>query len=97
MIASPLRRLRDDAGCRHPIDLPGARVPPLPASVGAAHTMRRTSHTTLASCFLAVILLHVAAGFFRALVRRDGVFEALSLGPGDSFRHFPQANSRRAP
>ena len=31
--------------------------------------------------FFAVILLHVAAALFHALVRRDGVFEAMAPTP----------------
>ncbi len=35
----------------------------------------------LAFAFFALILLHVAAALFHALVRRDGVFEAMASGP----------------
>ncbi|HML28752.1 MAG TPA: cytochrome b, partial [Hyphomicrobium sp.] len=32
----------------------------------------------LAFCFFALVLLHIAAALFHALVRRDGVFEAMA-------------------
>jgi len=41
------------------------------------HAILRTTHTALAYMFFAIILLHVAAAFFHALIRRDGVFRAM--------------------
>ena len=42
----------------------------------------RTTHTVLAYMFFATILLHVAAGLFHGLIRRDGVFRAMAgIGP----------------
>ncbi|MGO9238904.1 MAG: cytochrome b, partial [Methylocella sp.] len=35
----------------------------------------------LAFAFFAVILLHVAAALFHALVRRDGVFQSMAPTP----------------
>lgn len=43
------------------------------------HALLWSAHFYLAFAFFGVILLHVAAGLFHALVRRDGVFEA--MGP----------------
>jgi cytochrome b561 len=37
------------------------------------------AHFYLALLFFAVVLLHVAAALFHALIRRDGVFDA--MGP----------------
>jgi cytochrome b561 len=37
----------------------------------------RTAHTLLAYIFFATILLHVAAALFHAMIRRDGVFQAI--------------------
>jgi cytochrome b561 len=48
----------------------------LPHSDGL-HTLLRNAHFYLAFVFFALILLHVAAALFHALVRRDGVFEAM--------------------
>jgi cytochrome b561 len=36
------------------------------------------AHYYLAFAFFALILLHVAAALFHALVRRDGVFESMA-------------------
>jgi cytochrome b561 len=42
------------------------------------------AHFYLAFAFFAVVLLHVAAALFHALVRHDGVFEAMaSVLPAD--------------
>jgi len=38
----------------------------------------RTAHTLLAYMFFATILLHIAAALFHALIRRDGVFQAIT-------------------
>ena len=46
------------------------------------HAILRTAHTVLAYMFFAIILLHVAAALFHALIRRDGVFRAMAgIGP----------------
>jgi cytochrome b561 len=42
------------------------------------HALLWNAHFYLAVVFFAVILLHVAAALFHALVRRDGVFEAMA-------------------
>jgi cytochrome b561 len=48
------------------------------------HTLLWGAHFYLAFAFFAVILLHVAAALFHALVRRDGVFETMaSVSAGD--------------
>jgi cytochrome b561 len=43
------------------------------------HTALWNAHFYLAFLFFAVILMHVAAAMFHALIRRDGVFDA--MGP----------------
>ena len=48
------------------------------------HTLLWDAHFYLAFAFFALILLHVAAALFHALVRHDGVFEAMaSVLPSD--------------
>jgi cytochrome b561 len=42
------------------------------------HTLLWSAHFYLAFVFFALILLHVAAALFHALVRRDGVFQAMA-------------------
>jgi cytochrome b561 len=49
----------------------------LPQSDGL-HTLLWGAHYYLAFAFFAVVLLHIAAALFHALVRRDGVFEAMA-------------------
>ena len=46
------------------------------------HSILRTTHTVLAYMFFAIILLHVGAALYHALIRRDGVFRAMAgIGP----------------
>jgi cytochrome b561 len=45
------------------------------------HALLWDAHQALAFAFFALILLHVAAALFHALVRRDGVFEAMAPTP----------------
>jgi cytochrome b561 len=46
------------------------------------HAILLTTHIVLAYMFFAIILLHVAAALFHALIRRDGVFRAMAgIGP----------------
>jgi cytochrome b561 len=50
------------------------------------YAILRATHTVLAYMFLATILLHVAAAFFHALIRRDGVFRAMvGVGPRNQY------------
>jgi cytochrome b561 len=42
------------------------------------YALLRTAHTLLAYAFFATILLHVAGALFHALIRRDGVFAAMT-------------------
>jgi cytochrome b561 len=42
------------------------------------HTLLWNAHFYLAFLFFAVILMHIAAALFHALVRRDGVFETMA-------------------
>jgi cytochrome b561 len=47
------------------------------------HTLLWNAHYYLAFLFFGVFLLHVAAALYHALVRRDGVFEAMASVRGD--------------
>jgi hypothetical protein len=54
------------------------------------YAVLRTAHTLLAYIFFATILLHIAAALFHALIRRDGVFQAMtgrSVGRRSSSPH----------
>ena len=57
------------------------RLPPIVPQRDSLHTLLWAAHRWLAFAFFALILLHVAAALFHALVRRDGVFEAMSPLP----------------
>jgi cytochrome b561 len=55
----------------------------LPQSAGL-HALLWNAHFYLAFAFFALVLLHLAAALFHALVRRDGVFESMaSVSPRD--------------
>jgi cytochrome b561 len=57
----------------------GVHLPPILPLDDTLHTVLWDAHHYLAFVFFALILLHVAAALMHALVRRDGVFEA--MGP----------------
>ena len=56
----------------------GVHLPAILPRSDGLHTLLWDAHFYLAFAFFALILLHVAAALFHALVRRDGVFEAMA-------------------
>jgi len=56
----------------------GVHLPPILPQSDSLHTLLWNAHFYLAFVFFALILLHVAAALFHALVRRDGVFDAMA-------------------
>jgi cytochrome b561 len=80
MIAMPLIGWGMMSAAAYPVKLwGGVDLPPiLPLSDGL-HTALWNAHFYLAFLFFALILMHIAAALFHALVRRDGVFDA--MGP----------------
>ena len=68
----------------YPVVIAGMHLPAIVAPNPELHSMLWTAHKTLAFVFFALILVHLAAGLFHALVRRDGVFEAMAPYPTDS-------------
>lgn len=54
-------------------------LPPILPQSDSLHTLLWGAHYYLAFLFFAVVLLHVAAALYHALIRRDGVFQA--MGP----------------
>jgi cytochrome b561 len=58
---------------------PGVWLPQILPLDRSLHTLLWDAHFYLAFLFFALILMHLAAGLFHALVRRDGVFDA--MGP----------------
>jgi cytochrome b561 len=56
----------------------GWHLPAILPQSDSLHTLLWDVHFYLAFAFFALILLHVAAALFHALVRRDGVFETMA-------------------
>ena len=82
MIAMPLIGWAMLSAAAYPVVLFGnIRLPPILPQSDALHTLLWAAHRWLAFAFFALILLHVAAALFHALIRRDGVFEAMSPLP----------------
>jgi cytochrome b561 len=59
----------------------GVRLPAILPPSDSLHALLWDAHFYLAFLFFAVILLHLAAALFHALVRRDGVFETMAPVP----------------
>ncbi|WP_422016550.1 cytochrome b [Reyranella sp.] len=82
MIVMPLLGWAMLSAADYPVVLFGnIRLPPIVPQSDSLHTLLWAAHRWLAFAFFALILLHVAAALFHALVRRDGVFEAMSPLP----------------
>src|SRR6202035_4943441 len=79
MIGMPLIGWGVLSAAAYPVVLFGGEDPAvmLPQS-DSIHALLWSAHFYLAFVFFALILLHVAAALFHALVRRDGVFEAMA-------------------
>ncbi|HEY1780994.1 MAG TPA: cytochrome b [Roseiarcus sp.] len=94
MIAMPLIGWAMLSAADYPVALrPNLWLPQiLPLSPGL-HTALWNAHFYLAFLLFAVILMHVAAALFHALVRRDGVFEAM----GPQLTHDEIAPGERVP
>ncbi len=79
MIALPLLGWGMLSAASYPVVLVGGvRLPSILPLNDGLHTILWDAHHYLALAFFALILLHVAAALFHALVRRDGVFEAMA-------------------
>jgi cytochrome b561 len=79
MIAMPLIGWAMVSAAAYPVTLFGVvRLPPIVPASEPLHALLWNAHRTLAYLFFAVILLHLAAALFHALVRRDGVFQAMA-------------------
>ena len=59
----------------------GLRLPPILPQSDFLHTILWNAHFYLAFAFFALILGHLAAALFHALVRRDSVFQSMSPTP----------------
>ena len=79
MIGMPLLGWGMLSAAAYPVVLfGGVHLPAILPRSDGLHTLLWDAHFYLAFAFFALILLHVAAALFHALVRRDGVFEAMA-------------------
>ncbi len=79
MIAMPLIGWGMLSAAGYPVVLfGGLRLPPILPQSASLHALLWGAHFCLAFAFFAVILLHLAAALYHALVRRDGVFQAMA-------------------
>jgi cytochrome b561 len=82
MIGMPLLGWGMLSAAAYPVVLIGGmRLPAILPQSDSLHTLLWNAHFYLAFLFFALILLHVAAALFHALVRRDGVFMAMAPVP----------------
>ncbi|GGF07510.1 cytochrome b [Aliidongia dinghuensis] len=82
MIGMPLLGWGMLSAASYPVVLAGGiHLPSILPPSDRLHTLLWDAHYFLAFAFFALILLHVAAALFHALVRRDGVFEAMAPTP----------------
>jgi cytochrome b561 len=79
MIAMPLIGWGMLSAAPYPVVLfSGFNLPPILPQSETLHTLLWDAHFYLAFAFFALILMHVAAALFHALVRRDGVFQTMA-------------------
>lgn len=79
MIGMPLLGWGMLSAASYPVVLfGGVHLPPILPLSASVHTILWDAHHYLAFVFFALILLHVAAALFHALVRHDGVFAAMA-------------------
>ncbi|GAC1672957.1 MAG: cytochrome b [Steroidobacteraceae bacterium] len=81
MIAMPLIGWAMLSAADYPVVAAGIHLPAILSPNAEMHSMLWNTHRLLAFCFFALILLHLAAALFHALVRRDGVFDAMAPFP----------------
>ena len=78
MIALPLLGYGMLSAADYPVVVFGVRLPSVLPHSNELHTLLWNAHRFLALCFFALIVVHLAAALFHALVRRDGVFQAMA-------------------
>ena len=79
MIGMPLLGWGMLSAAAYPVVVFGSvRLPSILPQSDSLHALLWSAHFYLAFAFFALILLHLAAALFHALVRRDGVFEAMA-------------------
>jgi cytochrome b561 len=78
MIGLPLIGWGMLSAADYPVVVFGMHLPSILPHSNGLHTLLWNAHRVLALCFFALILVHLAAALLHALVRRDGVFEAMA-------------------
>ena len=78
MIAMPLIGWGMLSAAGDPVVVAGIHLPSILPMDGAMHGLLRQAHTWLALVLFALVLGHLAAALFHALIRRDGVFESMA-------------------
>ena len=80
MIAMPILGWAMLSAANYPVVVfGGIHLPAIAPHSASLHTQLWNAHFYLAFLFFAVVLLHLAAALFHALVRHDGVFQ--TMGP----------------
>ena len=96
MIAMPLIGWAMLSAAEYPVVIwPGVWLPPILPLDPGLHSLLWNAHFYLAFLFFALILMHLAAGLFHGLVRRDGVFDA--MGPRLTHDEVAPADWRETP
>jgi cytochrome b561 len=79
MIGMPLLGWGMLSAAAYPVVLfGGVHLPAVLPQSDRLHTLLWDAHYYLAFAFFALVLMHVAAALFHALIRRDGVFDAMA-------------------
>ncbi|ALK32491.1 cytochrome b [Burkholderia plantarii] len=78
MIGLPLIGWGMLSAADYPVIVFGVRLPSILPHSNSLHSLLWNAHEILALCFFALIVVHLAAALLHALVRRDGVFEAMA-------------------
>jgi len=82
MIGMPLIGWAMLSTAHYPIVIFGTvRLPSILPQSNALHALLWNAHFYLAFAFFALVLMHLAAALFHALIRRDGVFESMAPTP----------------
>jgi cytochrome b561 len=96
MIAMPMIGWTMLSTAEYPVVIwPGIWLPQILPLDPSLHTLLWNAHFYLAFLFFALILMHLAAGLFHALIRRDGVFDA--MGPHLTHNEVAPADWRETP
>ena len=82
MIGLPLIGWAMLSAAAYPVEVyGGVRLPAILPQSDSLHALLWGAHFYLAFVFFALILMHLAAALYHALVRRDGVFQTMAPLP----------------